>query len=129
MVDLTEGMGDWISFTPDLKATLANGKKFDNRKTVKKDQISMEIRILTHKQKSHIQAIDKTLLTMEVSDATALDQKILEENVRFIKNLVHKGKNIVTGKDFYETQTTGFVQYIKSFIMSDTPLRKEDVGN
>jgi len=121
-IDLTEGLGMWVVLVPDIELELAGGKKFDNRKAHKDDQISMEINVCSHIQRQKYTAMYKSLVNVDAELALGIDRAIVLENMRNVKNILHRGKLISSAKDFLESQCQKFITHIKNVIMSDIPL-------
>ena len=127
MVDLTKGIDEWVTWTPDYKQRLADGTIFDNLKQKPKDQIRCKIKILNHNTRSQYLALIKTIENIsQINELTVEARKnIVEDNSKDWENLASKGQPVVTGKQFYASQTETFVVLAETTIMADVPLRPD----
>ena len=131
MTDLTDGINQWVTLIPDYKQLLSDGTTFDNRKQQIDKRISMEIRILNHEQKANHFALMKTANNVMELNGLALEtqQAVVTQNIRNIKNLEDKGKPVLTGEDFWSTQTEKFVALVGDILMKDVPLKPDKLDD
>lgn len=127
MIDLTKGIDEWVTWTPDYNQRLADGSMFENLKQKPKDQIRCKIKILNHNTRSQYLALIKSVENLsQINELTVEARKnIVEDNTKDWENLGSKGQPVVTGKQFYESQTETFVTLAETTIMADLPLRPD----
>ena len=127
MVDLTKGIDEWVTWIPDYNQRLEDGSMFENLKQKPKDQIRCKIKILNHNTRSQYLALIKTIENIsQINELTVEARKnIVEDNSKDWENIVSKGQPVVTGKQFYESQTDTFVVLAETTLMADVPLRPD----
>ena len=127
MVDLTKGIDEWVTWIPDYNQRLEDGSMFENLKQKPKDQIRCKIKILNHNTRSQYLALIKTIENIsQINELTVEARKnIVEDNSKDWENIVSKGQPVVTGKQFYESQTDTFVVLAETTLMADVPLRTD----
>ena len=132
MTNLSKGINQWVKCTPDYIQRLADGTTFDNRKAPKDKRITCEVRVLNHEQKSNYLSLVKTATNVNEAKELSLETEkaVIADNVRNFTNLEYDDENgkshpVITGEDFYTTQTDKFVTYIGDIIMQDLPLKPD----
>lgn len=128
MVDLTQGINEWVRYTPKYTQRLKDGSIFDNMALPVGERISAEIRILNHDTRASYLATMKAVQNLTQLNTGTLEAKrnILEDNIRNVKNLKAGKRKIKNGKDILETQTDVFVQMFEDRIMGDLPLMPDE---